>query len=75
MTKSGSKDGLSAMSLTVGTPVAISVKMILEGKITVKGVLRPIIPEIYEPVLSELKKRGIYCKEEVIKSLDVLPRL
>jgi len=63
------------MSLTVGTPVAIAVKMILEGKITVKGVLRPIIPEIYNPVLNELKEKGIYCKEEVIKSTDVLPKL
>lgn len=75
MVKSGTKDGLSAMALTVGTPVAIAVKMVLEGKINAKGVLRPTIPEIYEPVLEELKKRGIYCKDEVCKSIEVLPKL
>lgn len=75
MVKSGGQHGLSAMALTVGTPVAIAVKLILEKKIVCTGVQRPVIPEIYGPVGDELKKMGIFCKEEVVKSTDILPRL
>jgi len=59
----------------VGTPVAIAVKLVLEGKIKNTGVLRPLLPEIYNPVAEELKKLGIFCKEEVIRSTDILPKL
>jgi saccharopine dehydrogenase (NADP+, L-glutamate forming) len=38
--------------------------MILEKKIDVKGVHRPVIPQIYNPVLNELKTLGIEMKEE-----------
>jgi len=38
--------------------------MILEKKIEVKGVHRPVIPQIYNPVLDELKILGIEMKEE-----------
>jgi len=38
--------------------------MILEGKINLTGVHRPVIPQIYIPVLSELKTLGIKMKEE-----------
>ena len=38
--------------------------MILENKIDAKGVCRPVIPGIYNPVLDELKKLGIEMKEE-----------
>jgi len=38
--------------------------MILEKKIEVKGVHRPVIPQIYNPVLDELKTLGIEMKEE-----------
>ncbi len=54
----------TAMSITVGTPVAIAVKMILNGKITAKGVKIPIEPNIYEPVLEELKEYKIRFIEE-----------
>jgi saccharopine dehydrogenase-like NADP-dependent oxidoreductase len=75
MVQSGSKDGLSGMSLTVGTPVAIAVRLVLEGKIQAKGVLRPIIPEVYRPISAELKTLGVFCKEEVVKTTEILPRL
>ncbi|MEA2043367.1 MAG: saccharopine dehydrogenase C-terminal domain-containing protein [Bacteroidota bacterium] len=54
----------TAMSITVGLPVAIAVKMILTGKINAKGVVIPIKKDIYTPVLKELETYGIQFIEE-----------
>jgi hypothetical protein len=54
------------MARTVGLPCAISVKMVAEGKITVKGVHIPILPEIYEPILDELESKDIVFKEKLL---------
>jgi hypothetical protein len=48
----------------VALPASVAVKMILDNKITLSGVFRPVVPEIYEPVLDELKSMGIEMKEE-----------
>jgi saccharopine dehydrogenase-like NADP-dependent oxidoreductase len=56
----------TAMSITVGIPVAIAVKMILTGKISSTGVHIPIIKDIYEPVLKELEEYNIKFTEEEI---------
>lgn len=56
----------TAVARTVSLPAAIAVKMIIEGKIKNKGVLIPILPEIYGPVLDELVELGISSKEEEI---------
>ncbi|MBL4593407.1 MAG: saccharopine dehydrogenase NADP-binding domain-containing protein [Flavobacteriales bacterium] len=50
--------GHSAMSRAVGLPAAIASKLILEGAIRSKGVLKPITEEIYQPVLAELAENG-----------------
>ena len=55
--------GDSSMSRTVSLPAAIGAHMLLSGKITTPGVLRPVTPEIYNPVLDELVTLGIDCKE------------
>ena len=55
----------SSMSRTVGLPAAIAVKLILQGKIQEKGVKIPVDPEIYIPVLDELKKQNIECVERL----------
>ena len=60
----GEKNGPSAMSLTVGLPTAIGAQLILDGKITLKGVIIPTEKEIYEPVLAALKEEGIVLREE-----------
>jgi len=60
----GSVSTDTAISRTVALPAAIAVQMILEKKINLAGVYRPVIPEIYEPVLNELKKLGIEMNEE-----------
>jgi saccharopine dehydrogenase (NAD+, L-glutamate forming) len=49
----------TAMAETVGLPIAIAVKLILDGSIKKSGVLRPISKEIYVPVLDALKQYGI----------------
>lgn len=55
----GENSSNTAMSKLVGLPLAIGVKNILLGNITSKGVLIPITPEIYEPVMKELEELGV----------------
>lgn len=57
----------TAMAMTVGYPVAIATRMILNGKINTKGVHIPIRPEIYEPILEELEDYGISFTERMIE--------
>ena len=54
----------TAMSKTVGLPLGIAAKLILENKISLQGLHIPILPEIYEPVLEELAREGIRFHEE-----------
>ena len=44
----------TAMAKTVGLPLGIAAKLILENKMPLTGLHIPIIPEIYIPVLNEL---------------------
>ncbi len=53
----------TAMSKTVGLPLAIAAKLILQGKIKLSGVHIPTIPEIYSPVLDELNEMGFEFSE------------
>ncbi|MFW6020398.1 MAG: saccharopine dehydrogenase C-terminal domain-containing protein [Bacteroidales bacterium] len=55
----------TAMSITVGTPVAIAVKLLLTGKLNVTGVHVPTKPEIYKPILDEMEDVGIKFVDEV----------
>jgi saccharopine dehydrogenase-like NADP-dependent oxidoreductase len=59
----GEPGGDSSMARTVSLPAAIGVRMILHGELKLTGVQIPVVPEIYEPVLAELKRLGIECKE------------
>jgi len=54
----------TAMAKTVGLPLAIATRMILEGRITERGVLLPISPNIYGPVLEELAINGLSFTEK-----------
>lgn len=60
----GIPNGDSSMSRTVSLPVAIGVRMILEGSFNKPGVWVPVIPELYNPILDELETMGIECKEQ-----------
>ncbi len=53
----------TAMALTVGLPLAIVTKLILNNQISERGVLMPKHKEIYEPVLKELEEYGVKFKE------------
>ncbi|GIY30410.1 hypothetical protein CDAR_262411 [Caerostris darwini] len=63
----GDKDGYSAMAKTVGYPAAIATKMVLESEIQTKGMVVPMVPEIYKPMLMRLKQEGISSLEHTIK--------
>jgi saccharopine dehydrogenase-like NADP-dependent oxidoreductase len=53
----------TAMAKTVGLPLAITAKLILQGKIKARGVVIPTTKEIYEPLLTELESFGIKFEE------------
>ncbi len=55
----------TAMARTVGLPLGIAAKLILEGKIRLSGLHIPILPEIYDPVLAELEGEGIRFENTV----------
>ncbi len=59
----GIPNGDSSMSRTVALPVAVASRMILEGRITLTGVHRPIMSELYEPILNELESLGIKLED------------
>ena len=60
----GDDDVHTAMAKTVGLPLGVAAKLILNGTITSKGLQIPVIKEIYEPVLHALQQHGIEFKEE-----------
>lgn len=53
----------TAMAKTVGLPLGIAAKLILNGDIQLTGLHIPIIKEIYEPLLKELELNGIRFTE------------
>jgi saccharopine dehydrogenase-like NADP-dependent oxidoreductase len=55
----------TAMAKTVGMPLGIAAKLILEEKITETGLQIPIAESIYQPVLNELRKHEIKFEEKI----------
>lgn len=69
MVVKGDDQKYTAMAKTVGLPVAIATKMILNGTISTPGVHIPISKEIYIPILNELENYGInFIEKEVTPS-------
>ena len=60
----GEDSTYTAMSKTVGLPLAIACLLILNKEINLKGTQTPINKEIYEPVLKELENYGIFFNEK-----------
>ncbi len=60
----GEESPHTAMSITVGLPLAMVARRILEGDYKQKGVQLPIHADIYNPVLKELETYGIRFVEE-----------
>jgi saccharopine dehydrogenase-like NADP-dependent oxidoreductase len=67
----GEENNQTAMARTVGLPVGIGARMILNGKISLKGVQIPTVKEIYEPILVELKGLGIMIREETPRDIKI----
>jgi len=55
----------TAMAKTVGLPLAIAAGLIADGAIKTFGVILPVIPEVYKPLLEALASEGINFKEEL----------
>ena len=67
MVNIGEDQVYTAMSNTVGLPLGICVKEVLNGNITLKGVHIPIAKEVYNPILDELEHYGIKFKEQQVE--------
>jgi saccharopine dehydrogenase-like NADP-dependent oxidoreductase len=59
LTIKGEENYKTAMAKTVGLPLGIAAKLILDGAISLTGIQIPTSSAIYEPVLNELEKQGI----------------
>ncbi|OIP01033.1 MAG: saccharopine dehydrogenase [Bacteroidetes bacterium CG2_30_33_31] len=60
----GESKKLTAMAKTVGLPLGIATKLVATGKVKIKGVSAPVMPELYLPILEELKSFGIIFTEK-----------
>ena len=69
----GEDQTFTAMSKTVGLPVAMATLQILNGKIKTSGVQIPITKEVYEPILKELAEYGVVFKEKKTDYLGYNP--
>lgn len=69
----GENQTYTAMSKTVGLPVAIAALKILKGEIKTPGVQIPITKEVYEPILKELENYGIKFTERNVKYMGYNP--
>lgn len=56
----------TGMAKTVGLPLAIAAKHLMNGNITLRGVQIPISKELYAPILSELRTEGIELVEQEV---------
>lgn len=61
----GDDDAHTAMAKTVGLPLGIAARLILNGTINLSGLHIPVVKAIYEPVLEELKLHGLIFKEQI----------
>jgi saccharopine dehydrogenase-like NADP-dependent oxidoreductase len=66
LTVTGDDEVNTAMAKTVGLPLAIAAKLLLEGKIKSRGVVIPVGHDIYDPLLKELRHYGIALVEREI---------
>jgi saccharopine dehydrogenase (NAD+, L-glutamate forming) len=73
MVSIGEDQTFTAMARTVGLPLGIAVVKMISGEISKTGVLRPIHPEIYNPILKELETYNIKFSETERKYLGYNP--
>jgi len=56
----------TAMARTVGLPIAMACKLVLNNAIGDRGVLLPLKPAIHDPVLDELASNGVVFDEREV---------
>ncbi|MCB1044697.1 MAG: saccharopine dehydrogenase NADP-binding domain-containing protein [Acidobacteria bacterium] len=61
----GEPGGITAMAKTVGMPLGIAVKLILNQELPLTGVQIPTHPAIYKPILSELASEGLAFQDVI----------
>lgn len=60
---SSEPNGYTAMASTVGFPCGIATRMVLDQEIQTNGMVLPMSPNIYRPMLDRLKSEGIVATE------------
>lgn len=60
----GDPDKHTSIARTVALPAAIAVDLILKGEINLSGVYRPVVEEVYEPVMQKLETMNLKMIEE-----------
>ena len=65
--------GYSLMSTTVGVTTGVAARLVLTGVISNKGVLSPIYPEIYTPIMKVLEDKFNISMVEESERPDGLP--
>jgi saccharopine dehydrogenase-like NADP-dependent oxidoreductase len=65
MTLEGEDEHYTAMSKTVGMPIAFACEMIIKNQMNQRGVFMPIYEEIYRPILKRLEDIDIRFHENV----------
>ena len=58
----GSPEGTS-IARTTGLPPAMGARMLLEGRLSRKGLVVPTTRDLYDPLLEELEQHGIRFRE------------
>lgn len=70
----GEPRGDSAMARTVALPAAVASRLVLSGAYQGTGVVVPVAPELYRPVLHELDDLGIRLKESTETAVPLAGR-
>lgn len=66
LTATGENEIETAMAKTVGLPLAIAAKLLIQEKITRRGVVIPVVKDLYDPILEELRLLGIGLHEKEV---------
>jgi alpha-aminoadipic semialdehyde synthase len=53
------------MAKCVGLPTAIAARLILDGNVKEKGIVRPTIPSLYNPILHTLREEGVQLQSGI----------
>ena len=70
MVVQGKNSDETAMAKTVGLPMGIAAKLVLQGKINLKGLQLPVVREIYQPVLQELEHYDIKFNDNIFSQTN-----